>query len=146
MYGLQDDHLLQFCAGIFKRDVIWMLLNASFSQSIGVILRFVNLCTFYTRNIGTTKAKQYLQYILTKQMVSIVYKSFENVGNVTCKRPYFCATAVWCVGMKGNRFLPVLIGVAVKFQVCIQNLLSLILPSGTSYPECVLNVFLCPYI
>lgn len=146
MYGLQDDHLLQFCAGIFIRDVIWMLLNASFSQSIGVILWFVNLCTFFTRNIGITKSQTVSTIYLDKRMMSIVYKSFENVGKVTCKRPYFCATAVWCVGMKGNRFLPVLIDIAVKFQACIQKLLCLILPSGTSYPEWVLNVFLFRYI
>jgi len=81
------------------------------------------------------RAKQYLQYILKKRMLSIVHKIFENMGKVTCKRPYFCATALLCVGMKGNRFLSVLIGIAVKFQACIQKLLCLILPSGTSYPE-----------
>jgi hypothetical protein len=48
----------------------------------------VNLCTFYTI-LETLRAKWYLQDILTKQTVSIVYKRFENVGKVTCKKHTF---------------------------------------------------------
>ena len=49
-----------------------MLLNASFSQSEGVIFRFVHLSTVYTRNTGTTKS----------QTVSTMY--LEKTNGVHC--------------------------------------------------------------
>jgi hypothetical protein len=123
MYGFQDGHLLQFCAGIFIRDVIRMLLNASFSQPTGTILRIVNLCTFYARNTGTTKSQTVSTRYLDKMF--IVYKSFENVGTVTCKRPFFlCHCSMMCWDERKQIFFPVLIGIAVMFQAALWHQLS----------------------